>query len=700
MLNELYALSRTLSSTGIDVPDWHRKYNDLPKVTDKAPCFRIWLTGHGKVKNIDEINADLALNLRKYGSKQGTFPAFNIVPLYRITDNAQIDALDSMLGNDTLLDLDKIKSLCVNNNWHKSLIQKIDNCILNWSDKLYKKIIEQNARDQSPVSELIECVKAFSASNAEGKVSFHSALECCAFDKLQKLENINMFLNILFHKGNQEKTPSEDCGQLSVILDLAEWEKYGKPVTNEQTTRWINNILLKCDKNDNPYSPTENTLDAYGSAYSDVNEPMPEVNIGFTVTLRTMFNAQHSQYRYRKIDDKSFPITKEHRADVKKALERIKQADNEGIMWQKADKEEIVFVYPSCLPEVSPKLAAVFAAPQSAGTQAEARFEQLAEDVIKTLQGILPQDTPDNIRVFAVRKMDKARSKVIFNRHYSAEWFIKSAEEWQKGCKNLPKLVLYASSQKKNNTKLIKKTDDEYFNPLIPFPLTAPRIINNVWKQDGKRAQGKALVKRMHYYQGIELLLDPDNEKVIRYYLHILLSHSTGLIQYMGDQQHRGRASPYNEAKEVYFVVTVLGLFLYKCRYIVEEYMESIAYLLGQTLKISDELHALYSEIVRKGDIPLQLAGNALFITAIEKPVQALIQLGKRMKPYIAWAKYYRTQKKTDSETAGDYLLLYEDTMSKVNSILVDKIHFDDFAKAQVFIGYLAALTKRKKTTG
>jgi hypothetical protein len=72
--------------------------------------------------------------------------------------------------------------------------------------------------------------------------------------------------------------------------------------------------------------------------------------------------------------------------------------------------------------------------------------------------------------------------------------------------------------------------------------------------------------------------------------------------------------------------------------------MENNPYLIGQILKVSDELHTLYCKVVRGGDVPPQLAGNSVFIAATETPVQALSQLRLRMNPYIAWAKQYRTK--------------------------------------------------------
>ena len=126
--------------------------------------------------------------------------------------------------------------------------------------------------------------------------------------------------------------------------------------------------------------------------------------------------------------------------------------------------------------------------------------------------------------------------------------------------------------------------------------------------------------------------------------------------------------------------------------------MENMAYLVGQLLKISDELHALYCKVVRSGDVPPQLAGSALFVTAGETPYQALTQLSLRMNPYITWAKQHRFKNIQDagkkSSTAAWYLKLYEEVADKLRLTMNDSKRFNDFEKAQLFIGYLASFPK------
>lgn len=131
--------------------------------------------------------------------------------------------------------------------------------------------------------------------------------------------------------------------------------------------------------------------------------------------------------------------------------------------------------------------------------------------------------------------------------------------------------------------------------------------------------------------------------------------------------------------------------------------MEDIPYLIGQMLKISDELHAFYCKIVRGDNNPPQLVGNSLMASALETPERMLAQLAQRMSPYIAWAKQYRTVKcevkGKESWRAAWYLGLFERNASVFSNKLGDlkNVKFGDLEKAELFIGYLADFHKKEE---
>ncbi|MHB1391736.1 MAG: hypothetical protein ACYCYE_01420 [Clostridia bacterium] len=691
MLNELYSLSATLKSKGISTKEWHREYKSLPKVTAKAPCIRIWLAKDGSICGIESISAELAQSLRKFGNNQGTFPAFNIVPLYRITDEKQLSELERIEKETATPDLDKIKSLCVNDNWKESIVKKVDRSLQNIPHTLSDLIGNQEQPERTLVSELIRLASGF--TNEPDK-SFKTALEKCVFAKLQKQEDISMMLAMLFHKGNPQKSHNDDTGtSVSVVLNLFDWQQYGYPVASKHITEWINEMLLKSGLPSTSTQSEGDGSDAFGMPFVNPDEPMPSVKLsGFDVTLRSMFNGQPCQYRYEQIDDGSYPIAKENRSLVKKSLEWVAGLDREGVTWRKVDKNEIVFVYPSKLPEVPPKFASIFGSSQAENSvQTEARFENIAKEFIRAIRGIPTHEKPDSIQIFTIRKMDKARSKVIFSRNCSPEQLIKAAENWEIGCSNIPGIDLGEK--------------------IIPFPLQVARIVNNVWKQNGELAQGQTAVERMKYYQGMELLLDIMQESMIGNYLHILLTNSSGLVNYLGNWVHGGSKCKDKTAeknleklkRETLLLLSALGLLLDKNDNRKEKYMENMAYLVGQLLKISDELHTLYCNVVRSGDIPPQLAGSALFVTAGETPYQAITQLSLRMNPYITWAKQYRFKNIKDegkeSWKAAWYLKLFEDVANKLSLTMADSARFSDFEKAQLFIGYLASFPKSEPST-
>ena len=131
--------------------------------------------------------------------------------------------------------------------------------------------------------------------------------------------------------------------------------------------------------------------------------------------------------------------------------------------------------------------------------------------------------------------------------------------------------------------------------------------------------------------------------------------------------------------------------------------MENIPYCYGQLLKVSDELHALYCRVVRKGNegqdpYPPQFVGASLFQSAAEQPLKTLNMLRQRINPYIAWAKSYRLKEAEESWMAGWLLSLYE-KLAPAFKDWTPVLRFTDEEKVQLFIGYLASLKQNQSDT-
>jgi hypothetical protein len=682
LINELHELAKTLDSKNISVAKWHRKYRELPKY----PCFRIWLNEDGKVCRIERLAPEHIVALRKYGDNQSSFPAFNISPLYRVVDTKVISELDKISTGQNKADIVKMKSWCTADNWIKGAPGQVRRSVNDCAHELVDSLLLESKN--SIIAKLAElCQK--SEENSTG--GFRTSLEACIFEKLRKDEDVSDMLMLLFHCGTADKEHINDTGRkLCVILDVQNWRPYGYPVASEHTTAILNELLLKMGSTDEKPVKGEQS-DAFGEPFVNPDEPMPNVKLaGFDVTLRSMFDGKPCQTRYNKINDGSYPISPEHRSSIKAALEWISNASNQQTTWVKIDKNEIAFVYPSKLPDVPPKFASLFGRSKAKdAVQTENRFEAVAKDFIKTFNGLPTEQKPDRIQIFSIRKIDKARSKVLFTHNSTPEQLVKAADVWSKGCRNIPRLDLE--------------------EPLTPFPLEIANILNTVWKQNGG-ADGKTQVESMKYYQGMELLLDILPQSAIHSFLHIQLENAAGLFGSVGYllHSHKGIASEAEIKKlnvqksSAARTYSVLGLLLYKCEIRKENYMEELPYLLGQWLHVSDELHVLYCKVKREGEIPPQLAGSALLTSAGEMPYQALALLSSRMNPYVSWAKQYRCQGVQDagkeSWRAQWLLSLSEKLADQITPQMNKSVRFGDFEKAQLYIGYMASLPSKSKS--
>lgn len=682
MINELYGLAKALESEGIRAQKWCKDYKLLPNVTKKAPCIRVWLDDSGNITNFEEIDAKLAKEIRKYGNNQATFPGFNIHPLYRVTDGEEKEMLQKILDEKCDLDYETVFSWCTHDNWLEKNYEKIERCLVKKPQELLQKIVDAGRTEENIIKKLGEVTAQLSA-----KV-FRTTLETCILKKLRLKEDYSLCLYLLLFGGNGVLPHTADEGpSISIVLDLVEWKDYQYPVTNKHTTKWLNQCLLEAEKIELDNQENDGT-DAFGQPFSNPGKPMPGIKLsGFEVTLRAMFKGQPCQFRYGQIDDASYPISEENRQSIKCALEWLGSPEQEGKTWQRGTNNEIIFAYPSSLPKVQPALVSIFGITTGKdSSQTRNRFGEAAEALIKTLEGIPNDEVPDSIQIFALQKMDKARTKVVFTNKTSPQELMVSAKEWQGGCQNIPRLELETE---------------------IPFPLQVSRVVNDIWKQNGELAQGKNKAERMKDYQGIDLLLGNMPKTILLHYLHIIITQSSGLVICLGQQLH-GRVigkkdkslSIREESGALLF--PVLGLLLMKNGIGKEKYMEEQAYLLGQLLHVADELHILYCRVVREGAVSPQLVGNSMFVTARETPNVAVSQISVRLNPYIVWAKQYRFKgigkKDVESWRAGWYLSIFEKTANKLALSMTKTARFDDFEKAQLFIGYLASFPKKEET--
>lgn len=391
MINELYGLSSAMKSAGIFPRIWHRKYKPIPNIRPNAPCIRI-LVSKGKVVLISEVKPELGAVLRKYGSNQGSYPCLNLAPLFRITDGKIKKQLEKL--NPEELNPEKLKEieeLCSENNWGDKFCGKYNISMKKTTDEL-----SGLALNFQPLNTLIDETRFF-----ENPEHLHEALKTAVFEMLQKKENVSLALTVLFHfeKADANTNSSDDYGSLSVAFDSSSLLETGISAISTAFVEGFNGALLEKDSQE--ASTTASIRDAFGIPFEPIEEPMPQVKLagGFDAILRTMFKEHRCQTRYGRIENASYPVSPEMRKNLQAALTWVSSADRKDITWINTDRNEILFAYPSRLPEVPVSFTQMFKRP----TNREKTFEEQAHQFLKAFQH--PKDPKtdsraDNIQVF------------------------------------------------------------------------------------------------------------------------------------------------------------------------------------------------------------------------------------------------------------------------------------------------------------
>ncbi|MFZ4439894.1 MAG: hypothetical protein ACOYOS_15820 [Syntrophales bacterium] len=683
MLNELYHLSIALERASIIPVEWHKDLKPLPNVSDKKPCHRIFIGPDGSITGIEPMKKELVACLRKWEPSLGNaFPGFNIQPLYRLADPDKKKRLKMWRDGKEPIDFTLLKEWCADvatKNWDAKFDKKMDKCLGTIPCEFHEKCTNI-PNDLSALKNLCERIMQM----GDGRLAaFFQSVDSYLWRCLEKDSPNLSLLSVLIHEGSSNMKSEDDRGSVSVFLDVPDWKEY--PVAHEKTIRCINECLLKAGNTSNKKTGFEE-VDAFGLGSDGDEDKLPEVKLPVIggVKLRAMNSESPCQYRYGTVDAVSFRIGADSRKRVKGALEWLGGNTREGETWGRADGKELLFAYPAIIPQTPLKLAACFGARRT--DDSEARFENYAKDVVDCLQGMTTSLRDIDLRVFSLRKMDKARTKVVFHRNYSAQRLADAAKEWQKGCANIPDIRIRSWGEEKGKTIIA--------DLLTPFPLQIADCLNRVWKLNGTT---KTEVNAIAKSTGIELLLDETiAQRQAPHLLAVALQNGKCMFLSLGNSLHRDdviKLDGFNKHKQL--MPAILGLLLWKIGIGKESYMNNSPYLVGRMLKIADELHAVYCKEVRKNNLPPQLLGNALMPAALDSPVQALAQLALRITPYLGWAR----TNTTESVGLSRYFLKEFGLIEIKLRDAVLPVRLNDSERAQLLLGYISGNTQADEPT-
>lgn len=702
MLNELYDLSLSLERVEILPPEWHPDLKELPKVSKAKPCFKVYLAQDGAIAEIEPIeDSKKIVNLRKWlsGSLGYTFPCFNVRPLFKTYVGNGAEDIEKKAFDDWLKSLKKAQVLsdaaasvleCYTNNgnalWGDEDKKRVATCLDSIPSKL-NEILGEPPDEYRAMSALIECCRKTTADR------FFQQLAVLLEDRIRKNPSAcDKYVGFLLYCG--KKPPNND---IQLVLELADGlSAFPLPAANSKIHRWLNQQLLTNKSGElSEGVASSKHADAFGFTSEDWKSKLAEVNVPVLggVKLRAMNPESPCQTRYRRIDATSFVVGKEIRKRVKGALEWLTDDERQGKTWGNVsfarDDKEILLVYPSELPKAPIAAVAMFGGAATNAATQSARFVDYAEDVTKALRTISRPLKEVEMRVFALRKMDKARTQVSCNRQYSAERLIAAATEWQTSCGNVPVIEIRQWGKEKGAKPL--------WHPLeVPFPLEVIWCLNTPWPKAADDA--KKRVREFSSSDGIALLLDEGVrlKPLLERALYAAIRNGGNLLIAMAHTHHQGGVHKVNGKydKQKLLLPAILGLLLAKLECNKGDYMKTAPYLIGRMLSLADQIHYHYCQHVRKGSAPSQLIGNALMATALEEPEKALALYAQRILPYQAWAK----------TTGGDGAGLAKYFLSELGKVCSEVALVDvpsrcaDMDKAQMLLGYLAKIEKSDST--
>lgn len=659
MINELYNLSQALDKSGIISKDWHKDYSSLPKYL----CIRI-VVSNKHISRLEKVEGDALKNIRKYGTKQGSFPAFNICPLFRVQDDDIIDCIAKMKSGEISIDLEKISTWCTKNNWDKKQKNKYCRSVNGYFNEL-RTLLSSANQQWDVLDTFYNEISDFSREEY-----FLSELKQSLFRLLKEKQDVNFALSVLFNAKKSKKIGNDNGIAITALLDCEKLVELGYPTVSQQFTNALNERLLASQEYEDN-SNSEN-VDAFGLKYIPSEDPMPSVKLegGFDTSIRTMFKEQYCQSRYKVIGSKSYHLSIEMQKKLKSALEWIGGSkEQENITWKKIAEKEILLAFTSQLPKTPFSQVNIM--------KGEGKFKECAKDFLTNLNG-KQSDKPqaNHVSFFILKKVDKARTKLVYTRVSSSQEIEQCSHNWYNGMINVP---------------LIKPSNDE----CVPFPLDVAGIINCKWKSNGEiiSANNHSVTS----YHGINLFFDP--KRLADKDLALIVKEFSPAVPWIGKQIINGQITDAIKDK-IRNTVALTGFLLYAKGFKKEEYMQSFAFLYGQLLKVSDELHLMYCKIVREGSsspIVSQLVGGSFYSSAAEFPVRTISLLAQRMNVYINWAKTYRFKKEEESWKAGWLLRIYENIAEQLAAEITNSKHerFTDEEKALLFLGFMAGLPKK-----
>lgn len=649
MLNEIYRAAVALDQAGIKLQKiWHR---DMHPFGGNIKNVRLWLSGDGTIVRVDALDEPTCSNLRKYQpSNQFSFPAMNLNYLRGYSGEAKHTPEECK--EDVL-----------------AAIRKFDKKINSMSVQC-ERMFRSGMFDDTPIyKELLRILSDVQAN--EFRERFEEAMsKSCMGGSLSPSESVH------------------------VVFDVNDYKQFSDyPVSHPNSVDELNAVLLAKDIVDETAVKSVDGVDIFGSSNLGCDAKVKTMNVPLLgkLSVFSLNEATQAQSRYGLSSVSTCPLGERSRKRIREALGWLTDATRDGLTWGKLDADTLVLSFALKIPQRKISLARLFGSiTNGEDVDIEISFEDWAGAAISLLKGEGGIAKSDVAFVVLHKMMDGKRVKVICDQVVSVEALEKRSKEWSEGFANVPEISVREWPFVRREMRTKEGNIPQVVRAKSILPLRLHRILNEVYKQNGESSV--VSVARFSVADDANLFLGTDCTglafSMIEQYMRCSRGYFLKLCRGLCIKDKGFRA--VTQMKRPGEHLGTLGLLLKKSNINKENYMKGIPYQLGRFLRVADELHSLYCEIVRKNDIPNELCGSSLLLAMMENPESALQQLAMRSNPYVKWSQTYH------GENAGlvHYWRRHWSEMADQLSEGELPKHLTVAEQAQMFLGFLASFPK------
>ncbi len=717
MLNEWIEIHPILKKMSCDLGESHPSFKRCPN----KKGFMIYLDKAGHVEDVDIPDFSMESVYRwQTGKKDPAFPVFNGRAFYEVTCDPSLIPSWIVVKSFKEKNVTKPKKGKASKSDNDSIDESNLQAFLNSCNDLWAEDLPWIERCLKELPQELQTILKISGEEPAGYKAYEELVRrsarCCGLNEfrgeiraalLQKLQDTRKkeYAEVLFalkKEGKKKGRGKEHGRDFLFLLTIKDWDnpEYGEnryPPYHYTFQSWMAKTFEK--HANTVFSPT-GVKDAFGEDDAGAQEDYDDVNAAGLGQIK-LFAANEDipcLARYGHIGAKTFSAGRDAREKARKTLEYTLHRDREGITWKGLRKYEnrntVAFAYCTALKDAN--IIQVFDSDDTEDNQNIYISEAATSTALKALDGIIESASDVKIVIGIISAVDKGNTKILSSRHYPVARYMAGAKDWQKGCANIPDVILPWFYLKGGKT----------IKGAIPlYPTRAVWLLNSAWKQNGEM-QGNQKVpisRRFSSSDALDFLFE-ENETIqeridnglsaiVEKSVHTLIA---ARLKAIFDRYQPGNKLKFHNNKILHMLPTLYGLLLHKKGIRKEDYMKESIFNLGRLFAVADRLHILYSQDVRQGDIPLRLIGNDQISPALQNPQEAFVALGKRlMHPYISWAK--RSQNETTPFGKEVGWCLWD--ITKHTQLLADEVfpeEINDADRAKLILGYLSYGAKIK----